>query len=352
MSRYAAEQTYDRAAAVRIMGAAALAVRLVLGWIYWGGGSRRFIYAPKKLDPHAHSWMANKLQTGMPGALLGISHIVSTILKNPALVYWLLVGISAVELVSGLGLLFGVFTRVSAFLSVLLSVSLMLIFGWQGATCIDEWTMASATFAMACTVFVTGAGMWSVDGWLMRRNPALADATWFRWLGSAPLSARELDGWGKGLGLVAILFTLVFYGYFRGSIFGPFHGGPVSPAKHHIGLSKGSVTARGRVKVLAYLNGGTPAAPSHVVKVSVVGPHGLVEAWRGKGLAKAAKGHIRNIYRYNKFVPGLYGLKSKVGAKAWITLTPKKPLHLKAGTYKILFESINGKTFKTQAHVS
>jgi hypothetical protein len=28
-----------------------------------GGGSRRCIYAPAKLDPNAASWMANKLQS-------------------------------------------------------------------------------------------------------------------------------------------------------------------------------------------------------------------------------------------------------------------------------------------------
>src|SRR5205085_8187850 len=50
---------------------ALLSVRIIQGFIYWGGGSRRFIYGPEKLDPDAHTWMANKFQTEMPGALLG-----------------------------------------------------------------------------------------------------------------------------------------------------------------------------------------------------------------------------------------------------------------------------------------
>ncbi len=352
MSRYAAKQTYDQTAVLRIMGAAVLAVRLVIGWIYWGGGTRRFIYAPQKLNPHAHSWMANKLQGGMPGAVLGVGHIVSAILHNPTLVYWLLVLVSAVELVSGLGLILGALTRLNATLSIGLSVSLMLLFGWQGATCIDEWTMASATFAMACTVFTTGAGLWSVDSWLMKRNPRLADTIWFRWLGSAPLTARELDGWGKSLGIVAILFSLVFYNYYRGSIFTPFHGGPVSPGKHHITLSQGTLSPDGRLKVFAYLDGGTPAVPSHVVRVTVNGPSGTMETWSGKTLEKAAKGHIHNVYIYNKFGPGLFGIKAKMGAKAWITLRPAQPVHLTAGQYTIIFQNINGKKFKTQATLS
>ena len=40
----------------RIAAIALLSVRVIQGFIYWGGGSRRFIYAPSKLDPSAHSW--------------------------------------------------------------------------------------------------------------------------------------------------------------------------------------------------------------------------------------------------------------------------------------------------------
>ncbi len=352
MSRHTLSQTYDQSTVFRMSGAAVLAIRFILGWIYWGGGTRRFIYAPQKLNPHAHSWMANKLQGGMPGAVLGLGHVLSAILHHPELVYALLVLVSAVELICGIGLILGVLTRASAILSIALSVSLMLVFGWQGATCIDEWTMAASTFAMGCTIFAAGSGVWSIDSWLLRRNPALADAGWFRWFGSAPFNARETEGWGKGLAIVAALFTLVFYNYYRGSIFTKFHGGPVSAGKHHISLSRATLHKDGRLKVFAYLDGGTPAVPSHVVKVVVEGPKGVVEAWQGKDLEGAVEGHIKNVYRYNKFAPGLFGLKAKMGAKAWITLRPTAVMHIKAGHYTVLFENINGKMFETKAMLS
>ena len=44
----------------RAAGLALLSMRFIQGFIYWGGGSRRFIYAPSKLDPNAPTWMANK----------------------------------------------------------------------------------------------------------------------------------------------------------------------------------------------------------------------------------------------------------------------------------------------------
>ena len=352
MSRFASEQTYDRGAVVRALGAAVLAVRLVLGWIYWGGGTRRFIYAPQKLDPHAHSWMANKFQSGMPGALLGLNHVIGHILHHPGLVYFILVAVSVVEVLCGLALIVGFLTRLSALVSLSISASLMLIFGWQGATCIDEWTMAVSTFSMGCTIIVAGGGLWSVDSYLMKKNPALADKGWFRAFGSGPLGSGTLEGLGKILGVVAIVFTLVFYNYFRGSIFTPFHGGPVSPAKHHISLTHATIASDGTVKVLAYLDAGTPAVPSHVVGVTVTGPHNaVVEQWSGNVLEKAATGHIQNVYIYNKFAPGLYGLKAKMGAKAWITLQPSKPLHLEAGRYTVTFHNINGNEFSTETVV-
>ena len=61
----------------KMTGFVILSIRFVQGFIFWGGGSRRFIYAPEKLDPYAAQWMANKLQSAMPGALFDINQIIS-----------------------------------------------------------------------------------------------------------------------------------------------------------------------------------------------------------------------------------------------------------------------------------
>src|ERR1700750_2362364 len=129
--------------AVRIAALGLLSIRFILGFIYWGGGSRRFIYGPAKLDPNAASWMANKFQSAMPGALLGTDHIIAFLLHHFYLLYASLILFSAAELMTGLFLMTGFLTRAAALVSIGLSVLLMLMFGWQGATCIDEWTMAA-----------------------------------------------------------------------------------------------------------------------------------------------------------------------------------------------------------------
>src|ERR1700732_4363955 len=193
----------------RIAAIALLSIRVIQGFIYWGGGSRRFIYAPSKLDPSAHSWMANKFQTAMPGALLGTDHLISFLLTHFYLLYAGVILFSAAELFVGAMLMTGLLTRFAALFSMGFSVLLMLMFGWQGATCIDEWTMAACNLAMGTTLMLVGSGAYSIDNVLSRRSPGLANRTWFRWLaGSLPLPIPDVAF--RTLGLAVLAGVLAF----------------------------------------------------------------------------------------------------------------------------------------------
>jgi len=167
---------------------ACLAVRVIQGFIYWGGGSRRFIYAPSKLNPDAPTWMANKFQTAMPGALFGTDHLISFMLHHFWPLYAGVILFSAAELIVGAMLMTGTLTRTAALVSMGFSVLLMAMFGWQGATCIDEWTMAACNLAMGATLLLAGSGAGSVDNVLVRRNPTLAATAWMRSLLPVPTS--------------------------------------------------------------------------------------------------------------------------------------------------------------------
>ena len=147
----AARPTIERskADALRIAALALLSIRFIQAFIYWGGGSRRFIYAPAKLDPSAASWMANEFQSAMPGALLGSDHIIAFLLHHFYLLYTSLILFSAAELITGLFLMSGFLTRAAALVSIGLSAVLMLMFGWQGATPPLWWhTAYGLAFAM------------------------------------------------------------------------------------------------------------------------------------------------------------------------------------------------------------
>jgi thiosulfate dehydrogenase [quinone] large subunit len=333
----------------RYAAIAMLSVRFIQGFIYWGGGSRRFIYGPEKLDPGRPTWMANKLQSAMPGALMGLDHVVAYMLQHFWLLYAGLIAVSALELVAGAMLMAGLLTRLAALASIGLSIALMLLFGWQGATCIDEWTMAAANLAMGATLWLAGSGAYSLDNVMLRRWPGLASRSWFRW-SAGSLRLPVSDGAFRNLGLMTLAFVLAFdlgtYSYYRGSVVTPFHGGPVSPTKHHLTISQVSVSGDGSVRFHVYLDAGTPEAPAHVMKAELLAPDGRTLAtWDTEALTALPATAIRNDFGYNRFKAGPYGLAASMGAKAWVTLPPPADALGAAGASKLRLTDVNGRAF-------
>jgi uncharacterized membrane protein YphA (DoxX/SURF4 family) len=336
---------------LRVAGLALLSIRFIQGFIYWGGGSRRFIYGPAKLDPYAANWMANKFQSAMPGALLGTDHIIAFLLHHFYLLYASLILFSSVELISGLLLMTGLLTRAAALVSIGLSVVLMLMFGWQGATCIDEWTMAACNLAIGATLMLAGSGAFSLDNALLHRKPELAKQGWYRWMsGALPLPVQTSTF--QKLALMAFAATVVFnvgtYNYYRGSVVTPFHGGPVSPSKHHLSLTNGVLLPNGAVRFHAYLDGGTPEAPSNVMTAVLKSSDGSVLAqWDGTALSQLSTAAIINEFAYNRFVPSPFGLQAQMGAMATITLPSPNGTNIsrlsRAATLQL--RTVNGNTF-------
>jgi len=345
----AAEASTAESADWRVAAIAMLSVRVIQGFIYWGGGSRRFIYAPSKLDPSQPSWMANKLQTAMPGALFGLDQILAYLLHHFWLLYAAIILFSAVELIAGFALMAGLMTRLAALLSIGLSISLMLLFGWQGGTCIDEWTMAACNLAMGATLMLAGSAAFSLDTAWLRRNPGMAKRMWFRWGGGSLKLPLSEAGFRK-LSIAVLAFVLVFdaglYNYYRGSLLTPYHKGPVGAAAHHFTLSDAALLSDGSVRFAVYLDGGTPAVPAHIMKVEVFGPDGRALAtWDWQALSALAPTAIANDFAYNRFKPAPYGLEAGVGAKAVVTLPPPANTHATRAGVELRITDVDGKTF-------
>lgn len=334
----------------RTAALALLSVRVIQGFIYWGGGSRRFIYAPSKLNPDAPTWMANKFQTAMPGALFGTDHVISFMLHHFWLLYAGVILFSAAELIVGAMLMAGALTRVAALVSVGFSVLLMAMFGWQGATCIDEWTMAACNLAMGATLLLGGSGACSIDNVLIRRNPTLAEKPWFRWMaGSLPLPLKDIAF--RNLTFAVLGFVLVFdigtYSYYRGSVVTPFHGGPVSPTKHHLTLSDARLLPDGSVRFHVYLDAGTPEAPVHVVAADLRDANNQPLAhYDAAALSALPKTAFMNDYAYNKFAPGPFGVRAPMGAAATVTLPPPASGATPQARF-IRLTDVDGRTFAT-----
>jgi thiosulfate dehydrogenase (quinone) len=332
----------------RTAAVAMLSVRVIQGFIYWGGGSRRFIYAPSKLNPDAPTWMANKFQTAMPGALFGTDHLISFMLHHFWLLYAGVILFSGAELIVGAMLMAGAMTRVAALVSMGFSVLLMAMFGWQGATCIDEWTMAACNLAMGTTLLLGGSGAYSIDNALIKRNPALAERVWFRWMtGSLALPLKDTAF--RNLALAVLGFVLAFdigtYSYYRGSVVTPFHGGPVSPTKHHLALRDAALLPDGSARFHVYLDAGTPEAPVHVVAADLLDANNQpVAHYDAAALSALPKAAFANDYAYNKFAPGPFGIRAPMGAAATVTL----PVPVSGATPQarsIRLTDVDGRTF-------
>ena len=334
----------------RMAAIALLSVRLIQGFIYWGGGSRHFIYDPEKLNPDAPSWMANKFQSAMPGALFGTDHLIAFLLHHFWLLYPAVILFSGAELIAGAALMAGLLTRLAALVSVGFSIVLMLMFGWQGGTCIDEWTMAGCNLAMGATLVLAGSGAYSLDNVLLKRSPRLADRAWFRWIaGSLPLPLTDTAFRNLGLAVLAVVlaFDIGTYSYYRGSVVMPYHGGPVGPTRHHFALSNGALLPDGGVKFHIYLDGGTPGAPAHIMKVELTGGESEpLETWNTETLNRLPAESIRNDFAYNTFKAGPYGIVAEMGARATITLPPQPDLHpLAGGTLILRLTDVNEHSF-------
>jgi thiosulfate dehydrogenase (quinone) len=331
-----------------------LGTRFVQGFIFWGGASRRLIYdfheidgvdLALKLDFSAPGFVAAKLTHALPGALWLQGPIVAT-LSHPDLILasvWLW---TIVELAVGLALMFGLMTRLAAFASFWLNVVLMLIFGWMGSTCLDEWTMAVSGAAMSSAVFLAGSSAYSLDERLGRTAWAQRNG-WLAWIASGPLPVNTLRKLGLALAATCIVFTLLSYQILFGAVVSPLHS-RTNFHRHNIALSHVSVTPQGTVRFAAYVDAGPDTGAAYIIAARLVDKSGSTAAtWDGAALAALPQGAIRNAYPYawaSRFKTETIGFSGQTGARAAITLPATTAVA--AGDYELVLEAINGATWR------
>ncbi len=331
-----------------------LGTRFTQGFIFWGGATRRLIYdfhtvdgvdKALKLDFDAPGFVAAKLTHALPGALW-VQGPIEWTLRHPDLIVasvWLW---TIAELAVGLGLMLGLLTRAAAFASFWLNVALMLIFGWMGSTCLDEWTMAVSGVAMSSAVLVAGGGAWSLDERYVMPTTWAQRTPWLAWICSGPLpgeAARKLALWLSG---VSIAFTLVTYHVLFGAIVTPLHS-RVNFHRHDIALTHAALAADGGVAFDAYVDAGPDTGAAYIVAAKLLDASGTVAAqWDGAALAALPAGAIRNAYPYawaSKFKSERIGFSGQTGARAIITLPAPAGAHIAPGQpYTLVLEAIDG----------
>lgn len=331
----------------QLLGAAAFSTRLVLGWIYWGGASRRFIYAPAKLDPHSPAYLANKLVHAAPGAAFGIGDIMHWLLGMPILLHVAIVAFSSLELVVGVGLIFGLGTRILSLAAIGLSITLMLIFGWMGTTCLDEWTMAAGSFAMSCMVMATGSGPWSIDN-LIRSRGCMQKKPWLAWVMSGPLPIGN-DGFfrlTRVLGILSFVFAVFFYGYNFDAIYSPL-GKRVDAANPGLALSNVAMTTN-ELSVQSYVNAGSDTQGLYIMQAELTAPGQATPIFDYNAEALVQKGFvkIKNLYApWSSCKAVAFGLRCQLGSRAVLTF-PVPTQHAALTGHEVLtLTDVDGKKF-------
>lgn len=338
-------------------GLMALGVRLVQGWVYWGGASRRMFYdfqtvnghlSAVKLNPDVSGYVAAKLMHAMPGSIF--PDLIQWIVQHGSFLHFMVWFWTLVELVVGVGLIIGFATRLLAFASAGLNISLMMIFGWMGSTCVDEWTMAAAGFAMGTLLMLTGGGSWSVDQWLARRHPEMGERGWFRLLFSGHLPYETTRKWSIWLGIISIVFTVGSYQYLHGATFSPLHA-RVNFHHYHLSMDQLQVQPDGAVNVNAYIDAGPDTGKLYLIGAELLDSSGnALEQWSGKQLTALPATSIVNRFTQpwaSQFKPTAYGIGGVVGAKATIRL-PGSAVAIPPGSgYSLRLTTIDGKHWST-----
>ena len=341
-----------------------LGVRFVQGFIFWGGASRRMIYdyhdiagvdLAVKLDFEATGFVANKMVHALPGALW-IQGPLEWSLANPALLDASVWAWTIAELVVGLGLIFGLMTRLLALTSVGLNIALMLIFGWMGSTCLDEWTMAVSGVAMSAAIVIAGGGKLSLDHALIGRTAWAAGRSWVTWLTSGALESDVARRLAIALAIVCALFTVGTYHVLFGAVVSPLHP-RVNFHHHDIALSDIAVSTDGAVVFEAYVDAGPDTGAAYVIAVTLEDAAGAVAVhWDGEALAALPGSAIVNAYPYvwaSHFKTEVIGFSGSTGARATITLPPAQTgLSLAPGSYRLTFEAIDGATWSAPTELS
>ncbi|SBS32451.1 TQO small subunit DoxD [Marinomonas spartinae] len=330
----------------QIAGVMALAIRLVSGWIYWGGASRRLIYDPVKLDPTSHAYLANKLVHAAPGVAFDLTGVMHWLLAHGTLLHTAIIFFTLVELVVGVGLIIGFATRLMSFISIGLACTLMIIFGWMGTTCLDEWTMAALGFATASVTLITGGGKYAVDQLFQKH---IENRSWACWLtsGPLPLSIGQLKKFSIVMGSLSILFTVGFYGYNYGAIVTPL-GKRIDSAHHTITLFQATLKDS-HLDVNTYINTGPDTQGAYITQVNLVQNGTILTSYQATQLKDPNIVTIKNPFApWSSCKAMAFAVRCQLGSKATWSLALPKGIEVSATQPAYLqFINVEGKVFKT-----
>ncbi|WP_068311215.1 TQO small subunit DoxD [Polycladidibacter hongkongensis] len=264
------------------------AATISMGFVFLMGAWRRFYNMPNKLDVDSPAHLSNKLVGAAPGS--PIEGIIHWVLYHPELASFSVYAMSAAEAIVGLGLILGFLTRLAAFGAALINVALMLIFGWQGYECLDEWTMAALGFAISISALLSRPVPYSIDN-ALGRDP-----------GASVFSA----GSARFLVVLSVALTVGFYSYFFG-IF-DFH----KRTSTHVYSIVAEKVAGAPERATLYVDAGGSSTAAYVRSITFTLEDGR-EMFLPAAKIEVTKVHFKPWSKSGKIVDGV--LKLRLGSK-------------------------------------
>lgn len=334
MNTYSVNRPYATAGTINF------ALRMVIGWTYFSAFWRRVILVDK-LDPELAGYIGEKFNHFLPNAL-GIKPLIEHLLINPKHLHYAMVSFTVMEAITGLFLIFGLFTRLMSISVIGLALGILLGSGWIGTTCLDEWQIGILGIAGGFALLLSGSGLYSVDSWLINRGYKFTHSRWFRNFASGDFQMSEkafkrLTFFG---GMAILALTLYTNQYFHGGLWGTLHNKSVKP----IVEIESAFVEHDRLKFSVYRTEGADVYGSFLIGIEVTDSNGSTVLYlNGEALSILNKSLIQNKY-VAKVRPGKHSLIIPLGAKATISIPLQK--QLRQGDYLLTLIDISGATWK------
>jgi len=321
-----------------------LSLRWVIGWTYFSAFWRRLILE-NKLIPDEAGYIGEKFNHFLPNAL-GIQPVIEHLVTHPDQLEIAMIVFTIVEAIVGLFLILGLFTRIMSIGVLFLALGILLGSGWIGTTCLDEWQIGVLGISGGFSLFLTGSGMVSMDGVLLKKKPKLSQNPYFIWLASGPLHLRIHPFAIILVSIFIFMLTLFTNQYFHGGVWGTLHNKSVKP--------KIEITDvyydREQVHFQIYRTEGADVYGSFLIGIEVLDhQENSIQRLSYEELSSFPKEHIKNIY-VAKVKPGEHSLIIPLGAKASISL-PVQGLE-NGKNYQLKLTDISGITWNSTFRVS
>lgn len=332
----------------RIAGLFLMPLRWACAWILFAAAWRRLVLKPEALDPHSPGYEGIKLNHFLPHTDL-LAGSLKYVISHPFILHAFLWCFTCVEATVGICLFLGFCSRFIGIILLGLFANLMLVAGWLGSTCLDEWTVAALGMSFGLCLFLSGSGPYSLDTYLYKHFPHMARHPWFGWLLSPEFAFIHDYRHGKKYALMLSTLILAFILYtnqhFVGGVYGPFHNPAILPnLELHAYLSQD-----GHLNLTVDRNQGPDTYGSFIIDIKVLDAHQkTVMDFDADTLGHLPEQTINNTYLVKVKANG-HALLVPLGANATLQLAPPRPLTLLPGTYDVVVTDISGLSWHTTA---